>query len=60
MFGYLKIGVAVGVGYAVGGWVGVHTLRAVKADASADMVTAAAWGGRAAAILLGLAISARI
>jgi hypothetical protein len=55
----LKLGVAAGVGYALGGKLGAAALMAVKKDASADAVTGAVWGGRIATFFVAAAILTR-
>lgn len=43
---FLKLGIGAGVGYTVGGMIGAKAMRAIKADASPDAITGAAWAGR--------------
>jgi len=53
MFGALKLGIAVGLGYYVGGMVGARAVEAISPTAGVDARTGAAWGGR---IVVGLGI----
>lgn len=50
--GPIKLGIAAGVGYTIGGKLGMGALKMVKADADADTVTGAAWAGRIATFLV--------
>lgn len=58
--GALKLGLAAGLAYTLGGKAGTTALRYVKPDASADAVVGAAWGGRIATFFLGVAVLGRI
>jgi hypothetical protein len=58
--GALRLGAATGIGYAVGGTLGVSVLKAVKSDASADTITAAAWSGRVVVFFIAAAVLTRI
>lgn len=50
--GALKLGLAAGVGYTVGGSIGAAALTAIKPDASPNAQIGAAWGGRIATFLI--------
>lgn len=53
MIGAIKLGLAVGLGYCVGGMAGARLLESVAPSAGADARVGAAWGGR---IVTGLGI----
>lgn len=50
--GPIKLGIAAGVGYTIGGKLGMGALKMVSPQAEADAVTGAAWGGRIVVFLL--------
>jgi hypothetical protein len=56
MMGALKLGVAVGLGYTLGGSLGIAALGVVKKDASAEANAGAAWAGRAT-LFVGLLVA---
>lgn len=57
--GALKLGLAAGVGYVVGGSVGIGTLELVSKQPSAEARTGAAWAGRIATTLILVALLSR-
>jgi hypothetical protein len=56
----LKLGLAAGFGYTIGGSIGVKALEMVKSDASKDAITGAAWAGRIATTLILIAVLNRV
>lgn len=42
----LKLGIAAGVGYTIGGRLGVAAIRAVAPEAAPDTLVGAQWAGR--------------
>ncbi len=46
MTGILKLGLAVGIGYAAGGEAGLWAINAISPDASISVRNGAKWGGR--------------
>lgn len=52
MIGAVKLGLAAAVGYAAGGMLGTSIVGAVSKDASAEVRTGAAWGGRIVVFLV--------
>ncbi len=58
--GPIKLGVAAGVGYTLGGKLGMGALKMVKADADPDTVTGAAWAGRITLFLVSAYVLSRV
>jgi hypothetical protein len=56
----IRLAIAVGVGYVVGGRLGVAGLKAIRPDNSEDVVTGAAWAGRVATFAITAAILGRV
>lgn len=57
--GAIKLGIGAGVGYTLGGQLGAKVMRAIKADASPDAITGAAWAGRITTTLIAWYVLAR-
>ncbi len=51
MTGILKLGLAVGIGYSLGGEAGVWTIHTVAPGASITTINGAKWAGRTVAFL---------
>jgi hypothetical protein len=60
MIGAIKLGIAVGLGYAVGGDIGIKVLGIVDKNADVKYQRGAMWGGRVATFAIVATLLARV